>query len=62
MIIYERNFDENRRVYFFIEKEKVFIKHLKILEKVRNITKNKFNKKLIYSEKYLISVNVYMHQ
>ena len=62
MIIYERNFDENRRVYFFIEKEKVFIKHLKILEKVRNITKNKFDKELIYSEKYLISVNVYMHQ
>ena len=62
MIIYERNFDENRRVYFFIEKEKVFIKYLKILEKVRNITKNKFNKELIYSEKYLISVNVYMHQ
>ena len=26
---------------------------MKILEKVRNIIKNKFNSKLIYSEKYL---------
>ena len=45
---------------------------MKILEKVRNIIKNKFNSKLIYSEKYLKAekkkktqkeaLSVYRHQ
>ena len=43
MIIYKRNFDENRRVYFLIKIEKVFNKYMEILEKVRNIIKRKFN-------------------
>ena len=55
MIIYKINFNENRRIYFLIEKEKVFIKHIEILEKVRNIIKNKFISELIYSKKYLKS-------
>ena len=70
MIIYKRNFDENRCIYFLIKKEKVFIKYLKILEKARNIIKNKFNSEIIYSKKYLKAekktqkeaFNVYMHQ
>ena len=49
--IYKRNFDENRRIYFLIEKEKVFIKYMKILQKVKNIIKNKFNSELTYSRK-----------
>ena len=48
----------------------IFIKHMEILEKVRNIIKNKFNSEAKYSEKYLKSkkrintkaFNVYMHQ
>ena len=55
MIIYKINFNENRRIYFLIEKEKVFIKHIEILEKVRNIIKKKFISELIYSKKYLKS-------
>ena len=51
MIIYKRNFDENRHIYFLIKK--ILIKYTKILEKVRNIIKNKFNSELLYSEKYL---------
>ena len=63
MFIYKRNFDENRRIYFLIKKEKVFIRYMKILEKIRNIIKNKFNSELIYSKKYLKEAfNVYMHQ
>ena len=53
MIICEKNIDENRRIYFLIKKEKVFIKYMEILKKVRNIIKNKFNSELIYSKKYL---------
>ena len=36
-----------------IKEEKVFIKYMEILEKVRNIIKNKFNSKLTCSKKYL---------
>ena len=53
IIIYKRNFDENRCTYFLIKKEEKFIKYTEILEKVRNIIKNKFNSELIYSKKYL---------
>ena len=53
MIIYKRNFDENRCIYFLVKKEKVFFKYIAILDKVSNIIKNKFNRKLIYSKKYL---------
>ena len=42
MIIYKRNFDENRHIYFFIKQEKVFIKYLEIFEKIRKIIKKKF--------------------
>ena len=38
MIIYKRNFDQNRRIYFLI-KEEVFIKYMEILEKISNIIK-----------------------
>ena len=48
IIIYKREFDENRHIYFLIKKEKVFIKHMEILGKVRNIIRVKFNSKLIY--------------
>ena len=34
MIIYKRNFDKNRRIYFLIKEEIVFIKYMEILEKV----------------------------
>ena len=51
MIIYKRNFDENRRIYFLIKEEKVFIKYITILDKVSNIIKIKFNSQLIYSKK-----------
>ena len=33
MIIYERNFDENKRIYFL----KLFIEYMEILETVSNI-------------------------
>ena len=53
MILYKTNFDENRLTYFLTKKEKVFIKYMEILEKVTNISKNKFNSKLIYITKHL---------
>ena len=53
MIIYKINFDENRRIYFLIKEEKVFIKYKEILEKVSNIIKIKFNSELIHTKKYL---------
>ena len=40
-------------ICFLIKEEIAFIKFMKILGKVRNIIKNKFNIKLIYSRKYL---------
>ena len=39
MIIYKRNFDENRHIDFFLKQEKVFINYLEIFEKVRKIIK-----------------------
>ena len=45
MIIYNRNFHENRHIYFLIKEEKVFLKYMEILEKVSNIIKNNFNSK-----------------
>ena len=53
MVIYKINFDEDKHIYFSINKEKAFIKYKKILEKIRNTIKNKFNSELIYSKKYL---------
>ena len=53
MILYKRNFDENRLIYFLTKKENVFIKYMEILEKVSNISKNKFNSELIYITKHL---------
>ena len=35
---------------FLIKEEKDFIKHMEILEKVRNIIKRKLNSELIYSK------------
>ena len=32
MIIYKRNFDENRHIYFLIKEGKIFIKYREILE------------------------------
>ena len=53
MIIHKRNFDGNRRIYFLIKEEKVFIEYTESLEKVSNIIKNKFNNEPTYSNKYL---------
>ena len=53
MIIYKRNFDENKLIYFFIKEEKICLKYMESLEKNSNIIKNKFNSELIYSKKYL---------
>ena len=53
MIIYKRSFHENKRIYFLIKEEKVFIKYMEILEKVNNIFKSKCDSELIYSKKYL---------
>ena len=53
MIIYQRNVDENRRIYFLIKEEKVFVKYMNISKKVKHIIKNKFDSELIYSKKYL---------
>ena len=52
MIIYKKkyNFDENRHIYFWINEEKAFIQYMKILEKVSNVNKNKFNSELIYTK------------
>ena len=52
VIMYKRSFDENRHIYFLIKQEKVFIKYMKILEKISNIINQKFNSELIYSKKY----------
>ena len=35
-----------------------FTKYMEVLEKVRNIIKNKFNRELIYSKKYLKSEKI----
>ena len=51
MITYKRNFDKNRRFYFLIKEQKVFLKYMEILERVRNIVKHKFNIELMYSKK-----------
>ena len=40
-------------VFIFNKKESVFIKYIEILENIRNINNNKFNRELIYSKKYL---------
>ena len=70
MITCKINFDENRFIYFLIKKEKEFIKYKEILEKFRNIIKNKFNSQLLYNKKYLKAekrnkqkeaLNVYIH-
>ena len=70
MITCKINFDENRLIYFLIKKEKEFIKYKEILEKFRNIIKNKFNSQLLYNKKYLKAekinkrkeaLNVYIH-
>ena len=37
----------------YLVKVKVFIKYMEVLEKVRNIIKNKFNSKFICGKKYL---------
>ena len=50
MIKYKRDFDENKHIHFLIKKEKVFIKYMEILEKVRNTIKSKFNSELICSK------------
>ena len=47
MIIYQRNFDEDRRIYFLTKEKKVFIKYMEILEKVTNVIKNIFDSELI---------------
>ena len=52
MIIYKINFDENKRIYFLIKEERIFITNMEILEKASNIIKNKFNKEL-YSKTFL---------
>ena len=51
MIIYKRNIDKNRCIYFLIKEVKVFIKYMEILEKVSNIIKNEFKSDLMYSKK-----------
>ena len=33
LVIYKRNFDENRRIYFLIKEKKAFIKYMESLEK-----------------------------
>ena len=40
MTIYKRNFDENKRIHFFLKNKKVSTKYMEILENVRNIIKN----------------------
>ena len=53
MIIYKRNFDENRYIYFFLKQENVFINYMEIFEKVGKIIKKNFNNELVFSKKYL---------
>ena len=47
VIIYERNFDNNKHIYLFNKGRKymeyVFLKYMEILEKVSNIIKSEFN-------------------
>ena len=50
-IIFKRYFDENRCIYFLIKKEKVLIKYMEDLEKLKESIKNKFNSEVIYSKK-----------
>ena len=57
MIIYKRNFDEDRHFFNKKKKENVFIKYMKILENVRNIIKKIFNSELTYSKRYLQAEN-----
>ena len=52
VIIYRRDLDENRLMYFLIKVKKVFIKYIEIFEKV-HIIKNRFNSEFIYSTKTL---------
>ena len=40
MIIYKRNFDENRSIYFFLKEEKSFIKYMEILGKLAILSKS----------------------
>ena len=44
-------------MHFLIKEENDFIKHMEILEKVKNIIKRKLNSELIYSKKYLKTEN-----
>ena len=53
IIIYQRNFNENRRICFLITTKKSFYE---IYGKVRNIIKNKFNNELIYIKNYAFYV------
>ena len=53
MIMYKRNFDGNRSIYFLMKDKKVFIRYMEVLEKVSNIIKSKFNNELLYSKKHL---------
>ena len=53
MILYKKDFDESRSTYFLIKEEKVFIKYVKILEKVRNIVKANLIVSLYIVKKYL---------
>ena len=67
----KRNFDENRCMHFFTKNE-VFIKCIEILEKFRNIIKNKCDGETTYSKKKIKPKNKnkthtevfnnYMHQ
>ena len=34
MIIYKKNFKENRRIYFLIKEENIFPKYMEVLEKL----------------------------
>ena len=53
MILYKKDFDESRSIYFLIKEENVFIKYVKILEKVRNIVKANLIVSLYIVKKYL---------
>ena len=52
VIIYRRDLDENRLMYFLIKVKKNFFKYIEIFEKV-HIIKNRFNSEFIYSTKNL---------
>ena len=53
MTIYKRNFDENKRTYFSIKAQKVFIKYMKKTTEVGNM-KNKSDSELIKAQKVFI--------